>query len=72
MDFLANNPKELEALTELPALNQAAHIERVIRAQAISNKPTVTGAPDPLLSINGGGMRETEDFEKLCPGAEFK
>jgi len=72
MDFLANNPKELEAMTELPAISQAAYIERVIRVNAVSTKPTVTGAPNPLMNIQGGGMREQDDFEKKYPGAVFK
>jgi len=71
-DFLANNPKELEAMVELSTTGQISHIERVVRAQAVSNKPTVSGAPNPLLNIKGGGMQEQDDFDKLCPGAEFK
>ena len=72
MDFLANNPKELEAMIGLDAISQASYIERSVRANAVSTKPTVTGAPDPLLNISGGGMQELDDFDKLCPGAEFK
>lgn len=72
MDFLANNPKELEAMIELPTLNQAAYIERVIRVNAVSTKPTVTNAPNPLINIQGGGMREQDEFEKKYPGAVFK
>jgi hypothetical protein len=72
MDFLANNPKELAAMIEMPAIQQASYIERTIRVNAVSTKPTVTGAPQPLMNISGGGMQELDDFEKLCPGAEFK
>lgn len=71
MDFLANNPKELDAMIGLDAISQASYIERTVRVNAVSTKPTVTGAPQPLMNISGGGMQEQDEFEKLCPGAEI-
>lgn len=71
VDYLANNPGELGEMLEMSSFKQAAFIENKIRVNAMSTKPTVTGAPDPLLNIQGGGARETEDFDKLCPGAVF-
>ncbi|MCK5616506.1 hypothetical protein KAR91_82350 [Candidatus Pacearchaeota archaeon] len=72
MDYLSNNPKELDAMLELAPIAQTAYIERNIRAKAVSTKPTVSGAPPPLLNISGGGMKEESDINKLCPGAVFK
>ena len=72
MDFLANNPKELEAMIGLDAVSQASYIERTVRVNAVSTKPTVTGAPQPLMNISGGGMQEQDDFDIACPGAKIR
>ena len=71
MDFLANNPEDLGKMLEMNPIQQSAFIEKSIRANAVSAKPTVSGAPDPLLIIQGGGAQELDDFDKACPGAKI-
>lgn len=72
VDFLSDNPEQLEAMSKLSAIEQVKFIEKSVRAPATLNKPTVSGAPDPIINISGGGAREESEFEKSCPGAVFK
>lgn len=72
MDFLANNPQQLEAMLELNPVQQSAFIERNIRAEAITAKPTVSGAPDPIINLHGGGVKEQDDFDKSFPEAKIR
>lgn len=72
VSHLASNAEDLEMMSKLSPLSQVKFIENTVRAKALLNKPTVSGAPEPLLNIGGGGAREQSDFDKLCPGAVFK
>ena len=71
MDFLANNPEDLGKMLEMNPIQQSAFIEKSIRANAVSAKPTVSGAPVPLINPQGGGAQELDDFDKACPGAKI-
>jgi len=58
---LANNPIEQEALNGMSALQLVNRIEKEVRPQAALLKPKTSGAPDPPITLGGGGVRELED-----------
>jgi DNA-nicking Smr family endonuclease len=72
VDFLASSSKDLAMMAKLSPLAQVKFIENTVRSKALLNKPNVSGAPEPLLNIGGGGAKEQDEFESLCPGAVFK
>lgn len=67
-NHLANNPESLDKLNSMSATQAAVYIHNTIKPSVAAPR-TVTAAPDPIESINGGGSREKDDFERLCPGA---
>lgn len=70
VNHLASNPDALEQLNSMNPFKAAAFIESFIKPNLAKVK-TVTSAPDPVESISGGGIREKDDFDRLCPGATF-
>ncbi len=72
VEHLATNADDLEVMNKLSPMAQVKFIENTVRAKALLNKPTTSGAPSPLLDIGGGGAQEKDDFDTLYPNAEFK
>jgi hypothetical protein len=68
---LAKNPELAYELLALPTTKAAIKLATSIKAAAISGKPEVTGAPDPIPESKGGSMREKSDFETRFPSAKF-
>ncbi len=58
---LASNPLEQEALNGMSALQLVNHINTEIRPKASLLKPKTSDAPDPPLTLGGGGVRELEN-----------
>lgn len=67
-NHLAGNPEQLQKLNSMSPTQAAVYIHSTIKPSVVSPR-TVTAAPDPVESINGGGSPEKSDFERLCPGA---
>jgi hypothetical protein len=67
---LANNPIELESMDGMSALEQANYLNTTIRPKASLLKPKTSKAPDPPITLDGGGVQETED--PLIQGATFE
>ena len=42
-----------------------------VKAKALSQTPKVSGAPDPIPEVTGGGYVAVDDFDKKYPGAEI-
>lgn len=68
--YLANNPIEQDALNGMSALQLVNHINSEIKPKAALLKPKTSDAPDPPISLGGGGVQELED--PLLNGAVFE
>lgn len=61
VSYLADNPVELEEINSMTAL-QLAHRLDEIRPKASLLKPKTSDAPDPPVTVQGGGVPETKDW----------
>lgn len=69
VQYLEQNPTELEEMNKMTSLSLFNHINSSVRAKAQLLKPKTSGAPDPPITVTGGGVPELkEDWEK---GAKF-
>ena len=63
--YLADNPVELEEMNGMSVLQLVNHLNGDIRAKASLLKPQTSTAPDPPITLKGGGAPELkEDWEK--------
>ena len=69
-DHLANNPEVLHKINTMSPMQAASYITSQVKVNLAAPK-TVTSAPDPIMPISGGGVREQDEFDRLCPGASF-
>lgn len=67
---LANNTDALVKLQSMSPLQAAVFIANEVKPAVLGPKK-VTSAPDPLSTIQGGGSRVVDDFDRKCPGAKF-
>ena len=70
VQYLANNPLELESLNGMSALQMVKVLDSDIRQKASLLKPKTSRAPDPPETLTGGGVTELED--PLLKGARFE
>lgn len=70
LQYLSDNPVELEQLNGLSSYHMASRINNDIRAKASLLKPQTSNAPPPPVEISGGGVPESkESWEK---GAKYE
>lgn len=64
VQYLANNPIEAEAMNGMSTLQLVKHLDSDIRQKALLLKPQTSNAPNPPITLIGGGAPETkEDWE---------
>lgn len=68
---LANNAEVLNKVNGMSPMQAAAFIESSVKPN-IGGQKIVTSAPDPVQPLSGGGVREQDEFDKICPGAQFE
>jgi len=59
VQYLADNPIEVERLNGMSALSMINHLNTEVRPKASLLKPKTSDAPDPPQTITGGGAKET-------------
>jgi hypothetical protein len=69
--YLAENLDKFHEINAMTPYAAGAMIENEIKKNVLGPR-NVTTAPDPVAGINGGsGAKESDEFDKLCPGAQF-
>lgn len=58
VQYLANNPTEIEEMNGMSALQLVNHLNGDIRQKASLLKPKTSNAPDPPVTLRGGGVGE--------------
>jgi len=69
VEYLNDNPAEMHDIMQLDPVSAGIRIANEIKPKALSQTPRVSGAPDPIPEVNGGGYVEVDDFSKKYPGA---
>ena len=71
VEYLNDNPAEMHEVLKLDPVSAGIRIANEIKPKALSQTPRVSGAPDPIPNVNGGGYVKVDDFNKQFPGAEI-
>ncbi len=61
VQYLADNPVELEEMNGMSVLQLVNHLNGDIRAKASLLKPKTSTAPDPPITLKGGGAPEQKE-----------
>jgi len=69
VEYLSDNPAEMHEVLRLDPVSAGIHIATEVKAKALSQTPKVSGAPDPIPEVAGGGYVEVDEFSKKYPGA---
>jgi hypothetical protein len=69
--YLAANPVELDEIRTMNPINAALKLNSQIREKAQTLKPQTSNAPDPVETLNGGGVPANGNFP-LSKGAKFE
>jgi hypothetical protein len=69
--YLANNPELAHQLIGMPVAKAAVKLATEVKAKALSKKPKVTQAPDPVPEGKGLGVKDEDDFDRRYKGAKF-
>lgn len=69
VEYLNDNPAEMHEIMGLDPVSAGIRIATEIKPKVLSQTPKVSGAPDPIPEVNGGGYVEVDDFAKKYPGA---
>jgi hypothetical protein len=67
--YLKANPVEAEQINAMPTLELVNYLNTEIRPKALLLKPKTSSAPDPPITLTGGGAKELED--PLLEGITF-
>ena len=70
VNYLSQNPVELEEMNRMSTLQLVNHLNGEIRPKASLLKPKTSNAPDPPLTLRGGGV--TEQKEAWEQGAVYE
>ena len=70
-EYLHDNPAVMHEVLALDPVLAGIKIATEIKAKALSTTPRVSGAPDPLPEVSGGGVVEKDDFSRQYPGTTF-
>lgn len=71
VEYLGDNPAEMHDIMKLDVVSAGVRIANEIKPKALSQTPKVSGAPDPIPEVSGGGYVEVDEFSKKYPGAEI-
>lgn len=71
VEYLHDNPAEMHDILQLDPVSAGIRIANEVKPKVLAQTPKVSGAPDPIPEVKGGGYREVDDFEKNYPGAEI-
>ena len=69
VEYLSDNPAEMHEVLKLDPVSAGIRIATEVKAKALSQTPKVSGAPDPIPEVTGGGYVAVDDFDKKYPGA---
>ena len=69
VEYLNDNPAEMHEVLKLDPVSAGIRIATEVKAKALSQTPKVSGAPDPIPDVVGGGYVAVDDFSKKYPGA---
>jgi len=69
VEYLADNPAEMHEVLKLDPVSAGIRIANEIKPKVLSQTPKVSGAPDPIPDVTGGGYVAVDDFNKKYPGA---
>ena len=70
VEYLNDNPAEMHEILQLDSVSAGIRIANVIKPKVLAQTPKVSGAPDPIPEVKGGGgYVEKDDFYKKYPGA---
>ena len=69
VEYLSDNPAEMHEILSLDPVSAGIRIANEIKPKALSQTPKVSGAPDPIPEVKGGGYVAVDDFDKRYPGA---
>jgi hypothetical protein len=69
VEYLNDNPAEMYEVLKLDPVSAGIRIATEVKAKALSQTPKVSGAPDPIPEVTGGGYVAVDDFDKKYPGA---
>ena len=70
VQYLDKNPVELESLNGMSALQLINHLNTEVRPKANLLKPKTSQAPEPPITLQGGGVAELQ--ESWLKGAKFE
>ncbi len=71
VEYLNDNPAEMHEVLKLDPVSAGIRIANEIKPKALSRTPKVSGAPDPIPEVKGGGYIAVDDFDKKYPGAKI-
>lgn len=69
VEYLSDNPAEMHEVLRLDPVSAGIRIANEIKPKVLSLTPRVSGAPDPIPEVKGGGYIAVDDFDKKYPGA---
>ena len=69
VEYLNDNPAEMHDIMQLDPVSAGIRIANVIKPKVLAQTPKVSGAPDPIPEVKGGGYVAVDDFDKKYPGA---
>jgi hypothetical protein len=69
VEYLSDNPAEMHEILSLDPVSAGIRIANEIKPKVLSQTPKVSGAPDPIPEVKGGGYVAVDDFDKKYPGA---
>lgn len=70
-EYLYDNPAIMHEILSMDPVSAGIKIATEVKTAALSTTPKVSGAPEPLPEITGGGMVEKDEFSALYPGTTF-
>ena len=71
VEYLNDNPADMHDILSLDPVSAGIRIATEIKPKVLSSTPKVSGAPDPIPEVKGGGYLKVDDFDKKYPGAEI-
>lgn len=72
VDYLADNPDKIQELISAPPGQAYVEIANTIKPQALSKKPTHTGAPNPIEPTNGSGVVPSDGLPPILAGVTIE
>ena len=69
VEYLHDNPAEMHEIMQLDPVSAGIRIANEVKPKVLSQTPKVSGAPDPIPEVKGGGYVAVDDFDKKYPGA---